>query len=89
MNRKEWTIMVYLAGDNNLSVDMAHAMEQIKEIAGEEANGVNLFVYYDGHSTSIPTLYCDFSDSTSPKHVRSFRVPNKLYRVDSKFNIER
>jgi hypothetical protein len=86
MSNKEWTIMIYLAGDNNLSVDMAHAMEQIKGIAGEEANGTNLFVYYDGNSDSIPTLYCDFSDSANPKHVRSFKVPNKLYRVESKRN---
>jgi hypothetical protein len=82
MNQREWTIMIYLAGDNNLSVDMAHAMEQIKSIAGEEANGTNLFVYFDGNSESIPTLYCDFSDSANPKHVRSFKVPNKLYRVE-------
>ena len=27
---KEWTIMIYMAGDNNLAVDMAYAMEQIK-----------------------------------------------------------
>ena len=86
MKKKEWTIMVYLAGDNNLSVDMAYAMEQIKSIAGEEANGTNLFVYYDGNSESIPTLYCDFSDSNNPKHVRSYKVPNKLYRVDQKRN---
>ncbi|MGB7209678.1 MAG: clostripain-related cysteine peptidase [Pyrinomonadaceae bacterium] len=86
MSNKEWTIMIYLAGDNNLSVDMAHAMEQIKGIAGEEANGTNLFVYYDGNSASIPTLYCDFSDSANPKHVRSFKVPNKLYRVEPKRN---
>ena len=31
MNQKEWTIMIYMAGDNNLAVDMAYAMEQIKE----------------------------------------------------------
>ncbi|MGB7202428.1 MAG: clostripain-related cysteine peptidase [Pyrinomonadaceae bacterium] len=86
MSNKEWTIMIYLAGDNNLSVDMAHAMEQIKEIAGEEANGTNLFVYYDGNSAQIPTLYCDFSDSANPRHVRSFKVPNKLYRVEPKRN---
>ncbi len=86
MNQKEWTIMIYLAGDNDLSVDMAHAMEQIKGIAGEEANGTNLFVYYDGNSESIPTLYCDFSDSANPRHVRSFKVPNKLYRVSQKRN---
>ena len=33
MNEKEWTIMIYMAGDNNLAVDMAYAMEQIKGVA--------------------------------------------------------
>ena len=35
MNEKEWTIMIYMAGDNNLAVDMAYAMEQIKGVAEE------------------------------------------------------
>ncbi len=78
--------MIYLAGDNNLSVDMAHAMEQIKGVAGEEGNGTNLFVYFDGSSASIPTLYCDFSDSANPKQFRSFNVEDKLYRVEPKRN---
>ena len=33
MTQKEWTIMIYMAGDNNLAVDMAYAMEQIKGVA--------------------------------------------------------
>jgi hypothetical protein len=36
MNQKEWTIMIYMAGDNNLAVDMAYAMEQIKEWRNKE-----------------------------------------------------
>ncbi|MEZ5346474.1 MAG: clostripain-related cysteine peptidase [Pyrinomonadaceae bacterium] len=81
MQEQEWTIMVYMAGDNNLSVDMAYAMEQIKEFAAGDTDKVNLFVYYDGKSQSIPTLYCDFSDSKNPKQVRSYLVNNKLYPV--------
>ncbi|MEO7674365.1 MAG: clostripain-related cysteine peptidase [Pyrinomonadaceae bacterium] len=86
MNQKEWTIMIYMAGDNNLSVDMAYAMEQIKEVAAEGADSPNLFVYYDGNSPSIPTLYCDFSEPKKPKYVRSFKVPDKLYPVPAKQN---
>ncbi len=86
MNQKEWTIMVYMAGDNNLSVDMAYAMEQIKGVAVEGAESPNLLVYYDGNSPSIPTLYCDFSDPHKPKYVRSFKVPDKLHPVPSKQN---
>jgi hypothetical protein len=86
MSQKEWTIMIYMAGDNNLAVDMAYAMEQIKGVAGEGADSPNLFVYYDGNSPSIPTLYCDFSKPQYPKYVRAFTVPDKLYDVPDKQN---
>ena len=79
MNEKEWTIMIYMAGDNNLAVDMAYAMEQIKGVAEQGADSPNLFVYYDGNSPAIPTLYCDFSEPGRPRYVRSYKVPNKLY----------
>src|SRR5689334_10500614 len=86
MKQKEWTIMIYMAGDNNLSVDMAYAMEQIKGVAVEGDAGPNLFVYYDGNSPSIPTLYCDFSNPHKPKYVRSFKVQDKLFPVPPKEN---
>ncbi|MFN0107286.1 MAG: clostripain-related cysteine peptidase [Blastocatellia bacterium] len=87
MNQKEWTIMVYMAGDNNLAVDMAYAMEQIKEVAGKSADKLNLLVYYDGSSPDIPTLYCDFSDPNDLKYVSSESVDSdKPYPVPKKHN---
>ena len=86
MKQKEWTIMIYMAGDNNLAVDMAYAMEQIKGVAAAGADSPNLFVYYDGNSPAIPTLYCDFSESGKPRYVRSYKVPNKLYYAAKKHN---
>jgi hypothetical protein len=86
MNQKEWTIMIYMAGDNNLAVDMAYAMEQIKSVAEAGAESPNLFVYYDGNSPAIPTLYCDFSEPGKPRYVRSYKVPNKLCAVPNKVN---
>lgn len=89
MNQKEWTIMIYMAGDNNLAVDMAYAMEQIKGVAGEGAESRNVLVYYDGNSPQIPTLYCDFSDPQAPlqeQYVPSITVPDKLYPVPRKWN---
>jgi hypothetical protein len=86
MSQKEWTIMIYMAGDNNLAVDMAYAMEQIKGVAGPGADSPNLFVYYDGNSPSIPTLYCDFSEPGKARYVRSYKVPNKEYQVPKKEN---
>ena len=86
MHRKEWTIMIYMAGDNNLAVDMAYALEQIKGVAAAGADSPNLFVYYDGNSPAIPTLYCDFSEPNKPRYVRSYKLPNKLYPVPKKPN---
>jgi len=83
MSLKEWTIMIYMAGDNNLAVDMAYALEQIKGIAEKGAESPNLFVYYDGNSPSIPTLYCDFSEPGKAIYVRSYKVPDKLYPVSN------
>jgi len=34
--RKEWTVMVYMAGDNNLSPDMSYAMERIRRAADDQ-----------------------------------------------------
>ncbi len=38
--KKDWTIMVYMSGDNNLSVDMAYALENIKAVASESSKEV-------------------------------------------------
>ncbi len=78
--------MIYMAGNNNLAVDMAYAMDQIKGIAAEGADSPNLFVYYDGNSPAIPTLYCDFSEPRRPRYVRSYKVPRKLCDVPRKEN---
>ncbi|HEU4836778.1 MAG TPA: clostripain-related cysteine peptidase, partial [Pyrinomonadaceae bacterium] len=86
MNQKEWTIMIYMAGDNNLAVDMAYAMEQIKGVAATGAENPNLFVYYDGNSPAIPTLYCDFSEPGKARYVRSYMVPDKSFQVPKKGN---
>lgn len=75
---KEWTIMIYMAGDNNLSVDMSYALQRIKETITAESADVNLLVYYDGASPVIPTLYCDFSKGATANYFRSFKIKNKL-----------
>ncbi len=86
MHHKEWTIMIYMSGDNNLAIDMAQNLEQIKAVAQQGAGRLNLMVYYDGNSPDIPTLYCDFSEPDDPKYVRSYKLANKLYDVPRKPN---
>lgn len=80
MNKKEWTIMLYMAGDNNLAVNMAYAMGQLKEFANEGNDKLNLFVYYDGNSPGTPTLYCDFSEKEA-KYYRSQMIVDKPFKV--------
>jgi hypothetical protein len=71
---KEWTIMVYMAGDNNLSADMAYALEEIREVIKSKSEKLNLMVYYDSSAISAPTVYCDFTEYKNPVYVPSFSV---------------
>ena len=72
--------MLYMAGDNNLAVNMAYAMGQLKEFANEADGKLNLFVYYDGNSPATPTLYCDFSGKEA-KYYRSHVIADKPFKV--------
>ena len=87
---KNWTIMVYMAGDNNLSTDMVYALEQMKMVA-DGSQGINLFVYFDGLSSDVPTLYCDFTKSREPaspihEFYPSYKIIDKLIDVKDEFN---
>ena len=81
---KEWTIMVYMAGDNNLSIDMAYALNDIKGVAfdmkGLDANdsaNINLLAYYDGNAPDVPTFYCDFTNCHDPQYIRASSVKKR------------
>ena len=64
---KDWTIMVYMAGDNNLSENMAAALDDIEQtVMGKNSdpdkNKINLLAFFDGNSLTAPTKYIDYSD---------------------------
>jgi hypothetical protein len=63
---KDWTIMIYMAGDNNLSADMSYALADIREVMKGRGEKLNLMVYYDGAAIDAPSLYCDFTDFDNP-----------------------
>ena len=70
---KEWTIMVYMAGDNNLSEEMIRSINEIKSgsAQGETQNrgpiNVNFVVQYDGLHPNVKTRrYYDFFDMSLP-----------------------
>lgn len=66
---KDWTIMVYMAGDNNLSEHMAYSLESLGRFAAsmtdEQRSRINVLAYFDGASITAPTMYADLSDMTA------------------------
>ncbi len=75
---KDWTIMIYMAGDNNLSADMAYALGDIREVMQKRGDKLNLMVYYDGAAIDAPTLYCDFTDFENPVYCPTNSVEKKF-----------
>jgi hypothetical protein len=78
MPRKEWTIMIYMAGDNNLSEDMIRAIvearRRIHEVGGDikgaaDKNELSILVEFDGEHPIVPAkrydLTLDLSDLPS------------------------
>lgn len=75
---KDWTLMVYKAGDNNLSENMAFSLDEIAAAAGQmpgvpridhamqedsfNTKVINMLVFFDGNSLTAPTQYIDYSD---------------------------
>lgn len=73
---KEWTIMVYMAGDNNLSEEMITGLKGMLTNAGR-AN-INLVAVYDSCRPSVPVQIYDFSKKLSGHQTLS------RYSVDPK-----
>ncbi len=64
---QDWTIMVYMAGDNNLSENMAFALTDLgvmRDIRRNAKNApkVNVLAYFDSSSLTAPTHYIDYSE---------------------------
>ncbi|MEQ1764154.1 MAG: clostripain-related cysteine peptidase [Pyrinomonadaceae bacterium] len=74
---KNWTVMVYLSGDSNLNVEMAYAVEQMRAVTKDNKN-ISLYVYFDGFSEDVPTMYCDFS-GTKSEYFQSRHIPDKVF----------
>lgn len=72
--KKKWTVMVYMAGDNNLSIDMVYSLKEIREAIKQKNHEINLLVYYDGNALDMPTLYCDFTDFDKPFYTQPFKT---------------
>lgn len=69
---KDWTIMVYMAGDNNLSENMAYSLNDLgafgAAVKDETRLKVNLLAFFDSSSLTAPTHYFDFSEEKPDVH---------------------
>lgn len=59
--KKDWMVMIYLAGDNNLSEDMAGTLNQISTMTAGSPENVAVLAYYDSGYPHVPTRYCDLT----------------------------
>lgn len=70
---KDWTIMVYMAGDNNLSENMAFSLEDLRKFSetlkNSKGNKMNLLAYFDSNSLTAPTYHIDYSDGKIKKYA--------------------
>lgn len=82
---KEWTIMVYMAGDNNLSQDMITGLKGMMEV-GDKAN-INLIALYDGSYPSAPIKIYEFSKSllnqNNKLRLEDFAIDIKFPKTNS------
>lgn len=78
---KDWTIMVYMAGDNNLSENMASSLEGLGMFASNTPAGekcpVNLLAYFDSSSLTAPTFYIDYSDANRETAATHHAITNR------------
>jgi Clostripain family len=73
MADKEWTIIIYMAGDNNLSEEMIRSINEIRNGSGcgkmqnKGTINVDFVVQYDGVHPNVDTRrYYDFFDTNLP-----------------------
>jgi hypothetical protein len=81
---KEWTIMVYMAGDNNLSRDMAYSIRALQDTLGSLNGSANVLLYFDGRETDTPSLYFDFTEPDAPIYQAAIRVPPGRWHADNR-----
>ena len=69
---KDWTIMVYMAGDNNLSENMVYALDEIdkfrSKLPKKDRDKINMLAFFDGSSTTAPTYYIDYTPEKTLFH---------------------
>lgn len=85
--KKEWTIMVYLAGDNDLSEDMALKLMEISEIFDTAKNSsktknISLLAYLDGNNPLLLTQLFNFTKGRAKQPIPSgLQIQNAAQKI--------
>jgi hypothetical protein len=74
---KEWTIMVYMSGDNNLGQDMIYAIRSLQDALAAKAPDANIMLFFDGNARDTPTVYYDLSDPQNPYNVFAKQITKR------------
>jgi hypothetical protein len=74
---KEWTVMVYMAGKNNLSDDMISAINGIRSGLKGRDGGIAFVAQYECAHPAVPSLRYDFVTSPDSLEV----VSSSIYSV--------
>lgn len=95
---KEWTFMVYMAGDNNLSDDMITAIEAIKSGVlssmtgtvppGAGSNNVAFLVEYDGDHPLVRTRRMDLTYTPGKPYAAPGVPPDEIPEADESKSTE-
>lgn len=59
--KADWTVMVYMAGDNELSHEMVLALQELKGYSEERRQQVRIVAQFDPSGLGLPTRRYDFS----------------------------
>jgi hypothetical protein len=85
VKHKKWMIVVYLAGDNNLSEEMSGTFKDFGNLLWsfirkpEDEIDIAVMVYFDGSNPNTPTFYCDYTnqDKIEIKTVKKVILPTQ------------
>ena len=73
---KEWTVMVYMAGDNNLTEDMVNSLHGLRKAMQKPGASdlINVVAAYDSGYPTVANTYYDFEYKPSPGDLESYAV---------------
>src|SRR5437867_5659461 len=71
--RNNWTIMIYLAGDNNLAEEMVYALKCMS-LVGSNPQDYEVFALYDA---GVAPAKLEFRSKQAPKASQGIPVPGE------------